>query len=109
MIARSRRRSAYLALIVAAGVLALEAAYGVALGEALLYATYELGFVALPGWLAYRALSHRPGGPLRQLAMGWALGYVLEILALMLTASTGTRADAACIRVRCFCGATSIS
>src|SRR5687767_1672753 len=53
MTARSGWRPAYLALIVAGGVLALEVAYGVALGEALLYAAYEVGFVVLPGWLAY--------------------------------------------------------
>jgi hypothetical protein len=76
---------------VAAAALTFELAYGVALGDALLYSVYELGFVVVPGWLAYRALSHRPGGALRQLAMGWALGYVLEILAFMLTAATGTR------------------
>jgi hypothetical protein len=69
----------------------LETAYGVALGDAVLYIAYELGFVVVPGWLAYRALAHQPGGPLRQLAMGWALGYVLEVLAFMLTAAIGTR------------------
>ena len=45
----------------------------------------------LPGWATYRVLSRDPGGPLRQLAIGWALGYVLEILAFMATAATGTR------------------
>jgi hypothetical protein len=89
--ASSLRRGALPVLAVAAGVLTLELAYGVALGDALLYLAYEIGFVAIPGWLAYRALSARPGGALRQLAMGWALGYVLEILAFMLTAATGTR------------------
>jgi hypothetical protein len=77
---------------VVAATLGLEAGYGAALGHAVLYLAYELGFVVVPGWLAYRALSHRPGGPLRQLAIGWGLGYVLEILAFMLTAATGTRA-----------------
>ncbi len=75
----------------AGGVLALEIGYGVGPGDAFLYLAYELGFVVLPGWLAYRALSHRPGAAVRQLAIGWSLGYVLEILAFMLTAATGTR------------------
>jgi hypothetical protein len=88
---RSARRVALPALIVAGASLGLEAIYGVGIGNALLYAGYELGFIVVPGWLAYRALSERAGGPLRQLAMGWALGYVLEILAFMLTAATGTR------------------
>ena len=48
-------------------------------------------FVVLPGWFAYLALADRAGGALRQLAIGWALGYVLEILAFMVTAATGTR------------------
>ena len=65
--------------------------YGANLADALLYLAFELGFVIVPGWLAYRALSRQPGGPLRQLAMGWALGYVLEILAFMLTAEIGAR------------------
>jgi hypothetical protein len=79
------------ALLVLGGSIALELAYGVSLGDALLYIGYELGFVVVPGWAAYRALSRDPGGPLRQLAIGWALGYVLEILAFMATAATGTR------------------
>jgi hypothetical protein len=87
----SALRIAVPVLVVTAGALGLEVAYDVALGDALLYLAYELGFVVIPGWLAYRALSDRPGGALRQLAMGWALGYVLEILAFMLTAATGTR------------------
>ena len=74
-----------------AGSLGLETAYGADPGDAVLHLAYELSFVVLPGWLAYRACSPRPGGALRQLAMGWALGYVLEILAFMLTAATDTR------------------
>jgi hypothetical protein len=77
------------AVIVA--LLAWEIGYGVSLGEALLYLGYEVCFVLAPGWLAYLALAERPGGALRQVAIGWALGYVLEILAFMLTAATGTR------------------
>ena len=77
--------------MVIAGSLTLELVYGVALTDAVLYAAYELGFVVLPGWLAYRALSRAPGGALRQLAIGWALGYVLEVLAFMLTALIDAR------------------
>ncbi len=72
-------------------VLGLELAYGVTVGQALLFAAYLLGYVVVPGWLVFRALTARPGGALRQLAFGWALGYVLEILAFMATAATGTR------------------
>ena len=85
------RRIALPALAVVVVALAFEVAYGVSLGDALLYLGYEVGFVVLPGWATYRVLSSRPGGPVRQLAIGWALGYVLEILAFMATAATGTR------------------
>ena len=78
-------------LVIVAGGVGLEVAYGARVGDVLLYLAYEVGFVVLPGWLVYRALSNRPGGPLRQLALGWALGYVLEILAFVLTAATDTR------------------
>jgi hypothetical protein len=89
--AESIRRGALAALIVVVGSLGLEMAYGVALGDAILYVGYELLFVVIPGWLTYRALSPRVGSVLRQLTMGWALGYVLEVLAFMLTAATDTR------------------
>jgi hypothetical protein len=85
------RRIALPALAIVVVGLAFELAYGVPLADALLYLGYEAGFVVLPGWAAYRALSADPGSPLRQLAIGWALGYVLEILAFMATAATGTR------------------
>jgi hypothetical protein len=76
---------------VVVALLALQIGYGADLGDALLYMAYQFGFIVLPGWLAYRALSSRPGGAIRQLAIGWALGYVLEILAFMLTAAIGAR------------------
>ena len=79
------------AALVAGAALALELAYGAPLLDAALYLAYEAGFVVLPGWLAYRALATSPGSPLRQLALGWALGYVLEILAFILTAAAGAR------------------
>ena len=85
------RASALPALLVVATVLGFQIGYGVTPGDAVLYLAYELGFVLVPGWLAYRALISEPGGPLRQLAMGWALGYVLEILAFMLTSSLDVR------------------
>ncbi len=88
---RSLRLAFLPALPVFAGILALELAYGADLGDALLYVAYEVGFLVVPGWLVYRALTREPRGALPQLALGWALGYVLEILAFMFTAATGTR------------------
>ena len=86
----SNRAVAPAALVVACALI-LEVAFGVSVGDTLLYAAYEAVFVVLPGWAAYRALTDRPGGPLRQLAIGWALGYVLEIFAFMATAAVGAR------------------
>ena len=88
---RQVRHRVLAALAVGVCVLALELIYGVNLGDALVYAGYELLYVVVPGCLVYRALAGRPGGVLRQLAIGWALGYALEILAFMATAATGTR------------------
>ena len=73
-------------LIVVAMLIGLPMAYGASFGDAFLYVGYVVGYAIVPGWLVYRALSHRPGGWLRQLALGWGLGYVLQLLAFMLTA-----------------------
>jgi hypothetical protein len=80
-----------LAGLVIVGCLLTELAYGVSAGDALADAAYELGFVVLPGWLAYRVLASAPGGALRQLALGWALGYALEILVFLVTAGAHAR------------------
>jgi hypothetical protein len=65
---------------------------GVHAGEIARFVPYELGFVVLPGWLVYRALfAASPGGRLRQLVLGWSLGYLLEILAFVGSAQVGRR------------------
>lgn len=61
------------------------------ISDALLYLGYLLGFVIVPGCLAFVALSPSPGGRLRVLSFGWALGYVLAVIAFMLTAALGAR------------------
>ena len=61
------------------------------LGSSLLYLGFLAGWVILPGVLIYRALVPDPGGPLRQLAIGCALGYVLGAFAFMITAAAGIR------------------
>jgi hypothetical protein len=72
-------------------VLGLPIGYGAPVGDVVVYAGFELCFVVLPGWAAYRAMVTRPGDALRQLAIGWALGYVLLILSFIATAATDTR------------------
>jgi hypothetical protein len=65
-------------------------AFGVGGRDVAVAIGYEALFVAAPGWLLLRALS--PGrGPLEQLALGWALGYVLEILSFIATGALGVR------------------
>src|SRR5262245_32999379 len=61
--------------VVIVAVVGLEVAYGVGLGDALLYLGFEIAFAIVPGVLVYRALSSRPGTWLRQLAIGWTVGY----------------------------------
>lgn len=78
-------------LMVVGVMIGLPMAYGVSLADAVTYLGYGVGYAVVPGWLVYRALSHRPGSWLRQLAMGWSLGYALQLLAFMVTASAGAR------------------
>jgi hypothetical protein len=85
------RRGAAAVSVVAVGLVGLQIGYGADPGAALLYLGYQVCFLLIPGWLAYRALTSRAGEPIRQLAIGWALGYVVELLAFMLTAATGAR------------------
>jgi hypothetical protein len=64
---------------------------GVRLDEIVRFVGYELGFVLFPGLAVYRALVSPPGGRLRQVVLGWSLGYLLEILAFLLAALAGVR------------------
>jgi hypothetical protein len=52
---------------------------------------YHAAFVIAPGWLLFRAIMPGVRSPLHQFAVGWALGYVLEILAFSLTAALDVR------------------
>ena len=78
-------------LLVAVTTLGLWLASGVRVDEIARFVPYELGFVILPGWLVYRACMIPAGGGLRQIVFGWSLGYLLEVLAFFVTATTGTR------------------
>ncbi len=64
---------------------------GVAVSEVLRFAVFELIYVLLPGCLLYVLLSPDPGGRLRTLAIGWPLGYALEVGAFALSAALGVR------------------
>lgn len=87
------RRTVAAAVVGALTILgmALELAYGVELGDVLLYLGYALAFVIVPGWLLVAALRPDLHGTLTGFAIGWAAGYVLEILAFDLTAALSIR------------------
>lgn len=79
------------AAAVAAALIAFEVGYGAELGTALLLLGYTLGYRIVPGWLLYRFLASEPGGPVKQLALGWVTGMALEIGAFMVTAALDVR------------------
>jgi hypothetical protein len=64
---------------------------GVAISEVARFLAFELLYVLLPGCLLYVLLSPNPGGRLRTLAIGWPLGYAVEVGAFALTAALGVR------------------
>jgi hypothetical protein len=65
--------------------------FGVHPLEILRFAAYEGAFVFLPGWLLYLVLNTTPRSLAWQVAVGWTLGYILEILAFVATSSLGIR------------------
>lgn len=65
--------------------------WGVSLRDGSLYVAYELAYVLLPGCLLYAVLSPKLGDRLRLLAIGWPLGYALELGAYALTAALHAR------------------
>lgn len=77
--------------IVALAVVAAWLGFGVDAGEAVRFVAYYVAFVLVPGLVVLRALDDRPGR-LRTLVVGWTLGYALEILAFIGTATAGARA-----------------
>lgn len=86
------------ALLVASTLLGVWLVSGVPVGDVAKFAAFEALYVVLPGCLLYAllspasgALSPAPGGRLRALAIGWPLGYALEIGAFALTAALHAR------------------
>jgi hypothetical protein len=79
------------ALLVGSTLLAVWLVSGVAVGDIAKFVAFEALYVLLPGCLLYALLSPVPGGRLRALAIGWPLGYALEIGAFALTAGLHAR------------------
>jgi hypothetical protein len=78
------------AAAVVASSVALWLAGSVSARDVAVFSAYEVGFVAVPGWLLYRALAPEDSVG-RTLIFGWALGYVLEIGAYIVLSSVGGR------------------
>jgi hypothetical protein len=64
---------------------------GVGAGVVARFVVFEAFYVLLPGCLLYVLLSPAPGGWLRTVAIGWPLGYALEVGAFALSAALGAR------------------
>ncbi|HXC23350.1 MAG TPA: hypothetical protein VNU28_02085, partial [Solirubrobacteraceae bacterium] len=64
---------------------------GVPILDAARYVGFECLFVLIPGCMLYALLSGRDGQRLRILAIGWPLGYAIELGAFALTAALGQR------------------
>ncbi len=77
--------------LVAGAIAATWLLSGVAVGEAAWFVVFEALYVVLPGCLLYLTLSPDPGGRLRTLAIGWPLGYAIEVGAFALTAALHAR------------------
>ncbi len=92
--AAGRRGNWVLRAAVATAVLAVLLTWlasGVPASVLLRFLAYEALWVVLPGSLLYLLLSPAPGGRLRTLAIGWPLGYAMEVGAFALTAALHVR------------------
>jgi hypothetical protein len=92
--AAGRRDNWVLRAAIATAVLAVLLTWlasGVTATVLLRFLAYEALWVVLPGCLLYLLLSPTPGGWLRTLAIGWPLGYAMEVGAFALTAALHVR------------------
>ncbi len=92
--AAGRRGSWIQPLVIVLAVLAVIGTWlGSGVGATVLprFLVFEALYVVLPGCLLYVLLSPAPGGRLRTLAIGWPLGYAMEVGAFALTAALHLR------------------
>ncbi len=89
---RERRTRCAAILVVATAITSTWLLSGVAINEAVRFASFEAFYVLLPGFLLYTLLSVEPGGWLRTVAVGVPLGYAINTGAFALTAALDVRA-----------------
>ncbi len=85
------KASAACAAIPVLAMVVLWRAGGVGSPEVLKAVGYEAGFVVLPGVAALTAVRPRHRSTLETIALGWAFGYSLEVIAFCVTAGLGAR------------------
>jgi hypothetical protein len=86
------RRAGYLGtILLACTLMAVWLLSGVPIGDASRFIAFEVLYVLFPGCMIYLSLSARPGSWLGILALGWPLGYALEIGGFALTAELHVR------------------
>lgn len=78
-------------LLIGSTLVAVWIVSGVPVGAISRFIVFEALYVLTPGCLLYVLLSRAPGGPLTTIAIGWPLGYALEIGAFALTAGLHAR------------------
>jgi hypothetical protein len=78
-------------VVVGGAAAAVLVATGVPLLTQARYLAFEAVIIVLPGWLLYRSLITEPAPPTTQLAFGWSLGYLVEILAFIVASTLGVR------------------
>jgi hypothetical protein len=77
------------ALLTLASLIGILAASGVTLAQSATYLAYEAVYILVPGWLCYFTFGDRNCPFVKQIAVGWGVGYALETLASIAFSACG--------------------